>query len=133
MKRKINGRNTATKTRKTRSWISGTRQSSGTDEQDHRVAGLLSDLKAITAPDYHWLNRNTKRNDRLLHAVLCAYAKHQLDCEEIGWDALGDILMNVICNEIGDDAFIAWGEMVQGSAVGTDAVLVASPSKETKD
>lgn len=69
---------------------------------------LLSGVSALTNPDYHKLNKHSGRNDRLLHAVLCAYAKHHLDCEDIGWNQLGDMLQAVICNEIGDDAFCRW-------------------------
>lgn len=69
---------------------------------------LLSGVEALTKPDYHKLNVHAGRNDRLLHAVLCAYAKHHLDCGDIGWNQLSDMLQSVICNEIGDDAFCRW-------------------------
>ncbi len=69
-------------------------------------------IKALTEPDYHALNVEAGRNDRLLHAVLCAYAKHHLDCEDIGWNRLGDILHSAICNEIGDDNYIQWAERI---------------------
>lgn len=75
-------------------------------------ADLLKDVAALTQPNYRELNRHAGRNDRLLHAVLCAYAKHNLDCPDIGWNQLGEMLLNVICNEIGDDAFVAWGERI---------------------
>lgn len=69
---------------------------------------LLAGVEPLTNPNYHELNKHAGRNDRLLHAVLCAYAKHHLDCEDIGWNQLGDMLQSVICNEIGDDAFCRW-------------------------
>ena len=75
--------------------------------------GLLSGVKALTEPDYGRLNLVTGRNDRLLHAVLCAYAKHHLDCEDIGWNQLGDILCHAICETIGDDAFCAWIDRIK--------------------
>jgi hypothetical protein len=71
-------------------------------------AELLEGVEALTKPDYHKLNAHAGRNDRLLHAVLCAYAKHDLNAEDIGWDELGDILQSAICNEIGDNAFVVW-------------------------
>lgn len=74
---------------------------------------LLSGIEALTRPDFHKLNVHAGRNDRLLHAVLCAYAKHNLDCDDIGWNQLGDILHAAICNEIGDDEYIAWGERIK--------------------
>ena len=45
--------------------------------------------------------------------MLCAYAKHRLDCYDIGWNQLGDILHAAICNEIGDEAYIEWGDRVK--------------------
>lgn len=71
-------------------------------------AELLSGVVALTKPDYNKLNVHAGRNDRLLHAVLCAYAKHALNAEDIGWEELGDILQSAICNEIGEDTFGAW-------------------------
>lgn len=75
---------------------------------------LLAGVKALTEPNYHDLNVHAGRNDRLLHAVLCAYAKHHLDCPDIGWNKLGDILHDAICNEIGDENYIAWAERIKG-------------------
>lgn len=73
---------------------------------------LLSGIEALTNPDYRQLNIASKRNDRLLHAVLCAYAKHHLSCDDIGWNQLGNILHSAICNEIGDEDYIAWSERI---------------------
>ena len=67
--------------------------------------GLVSGLEALTKPDYHELNR---KKQRLLHACLCAYAKHYLDRDEIGWNELSEILWAAICEEIGDEQFCAW-------------------------
>lgn len=86
------------------------------DSQQEFATGcreLLSGIKALTEPDYHKLNRATGRNDRLLHAVLCAYAKHHMGCEDIGWNQLGDILHSAICEAIGDDAYCAWGDRIK--------------------
>ncbi len=76
---------------------------------------LLSGIDSLTKPDYHSLNVHAGRNDRLLHSVLCAYAKHHLECSDIGWSQLGDILHSAICNEIGDDAFIQWGQRMENA------------------
>jgi len=46
----------------------------------------------------------------LLNACKLAYRKHWLDDDSIGWDELGDILCDAICNSIGDDAFQQWLE-----------------------
>ena len=69
---------------------------------------LLAGVEQLTKPDFHKLNVHAGRNDRLLHAVLCAYAKHHLECPDIGWNQLGDILHDAICNEIGDKEYLAW-------------------------
>ena len=76
-------------------------------------ANLISGIRALTHPDYHKLNEHAGRNDRLLHAVLCAYAKHIIGSEDIGWSGLGEILHDVICNEIGDDDYCAWAERIK--------------------
>jgi hypothetical protein len=73
---------------------------------------LLTSVAALTNADYRKLNENTGRNDRLLHAVLCAYAKHHLDCDDIGWVELGDILHAAICETIGDEAYCRWVEVM---------------------
>ncbi len=73
---------------------------------------LLANVEGLTKPDYHELNKEAGRNDRLLHACLAAYAKHTLDKDDIGWGELSDILQSAICNEIGDDAFVAWCERI---------------------
>lgn len=76
------------------------------------IKQLLSGVDGLLKPDYHKLNVHAGRHDRLLHACLCAYAKHHLDCEDIGWNQLSDILYHAIVNEIGDDAFIEWGNRI---------------------
>jgi len=81
--------------------------------QSRAYRDLLAGADALTNPDLLKLNEHRGRNDRLLHAVLCAFAKHSLDCEDIGWEQLGDILWAAICNEIGDDAFCGWVDEIR--------------------
>lgn len=76
---------------------------------------LLSGIHALTRPDYHALNAHCGRNDRLLHAVLCAYAKWHLDDSDIGSEQLSDILYNAICESIGDNAFCKWVNTMKGN------------------
>ena len=40
-----------------------------------------------------------------LDACKLAYRKHVLNDDSIGWDELGNSLLNAICNEIGDDGY----------------------------
>ena len=77
------------------------------------VSSLLSDIGGLLNPDYRALNRYSEPNSRLLHACMCAYAKHVLDSPEIGWDQLGDILHSAILNELGDKGFAYWMEQVE--------------------
>lgn len=72
------------------------------------IRELLSGVEALTKPDFHKLNEHAGRNDRLLHAVLCAYAKHNLECDDIGWDQLNQILHDVLCNELGTEELLRW-------------------------
>jgi hypothetical protein len=70
---------------------------------------LDGDIDKLKSPDYHALNRHSSRNDRLLHACLCAYVKHHYyEDNHIGWDELDEILFNAITNEVGDNAFCKW-------------------------
>lgn len=78
------------------------------DTQWMRYKYLLEGIESLTKPDYPAMNQFDGRNDRLLHAVLCAYAKHHLNSSDIGWDQLGNILHSAICNEIGSDECIRW-------------------------
>ena len=71
-------------------------------------AKLLSGVRALKQHDYGSPNPHDSRNNRLLHAVLCAYAKHVLDSPDIGWEELVEILDNTIWHELGDKAFRKW-------------------------
>ena len=88
--------------------INKNHQKERADESE--LSGLLADTDGLCKPDYHKLN---KAKQRTLHGLLCAYAKHVADVECIGWDELGEILMNAICEEIGDDKFCKWSEMLR--------------------
>lgn len=72
--------------------------------------GLLEGSEALTKPNYRLLNESTARNDRTLHALLCAYAKHHMGCDAIGWERLSEIMHSAICEAIGDDAYCAWSD-----------------------
>ncbi len=76
---------------------------------------LLKDLSALTQPSYNKLNEN---KHRLLHAVLCAYAKHHLNKDEIGWQQLSSILCNAICEEIGDNEYCKWMDTMRSETGG---------------
>ena len=44
----------------------------------------------------------------LLTACKLAYRKHHLNDDSIGWDELGECLLDALCNEMGDDGFQEW-------------------------
>lgn len=48
----------------------------------------------------------------LLEAVKLAYRKHHLDDDSTGWDELGEMLLNVLCEAMGDAEFVAWVDEV---------------------
>ncbi len=73
-----------------------------------QYAHLLTGMEALAKPNFHELNQHSGRNDRLLHAVLCAYAKHCICTDDIGWNELGETLHSVICNEIGHENYCRW-------------------------
>ena len=43
-----------------------------------------------------------------IEALKLAYRKHWLNDESIGWEELGDILRDVLCEEMGDEVFQNW-------------------------
>jgi cytochrome c553 len=44
----------------------------------------------------------------LLKAVKAAYRKHHLGDDSIGWDELSEIMLNALCNAMGDEEFNRW-------------------------
>lgn len=56
--------------------------------------------------DICYYTRPKLKDSSLLAACKKAYRKHVLGDESIGWDELGDILKDAICEEIGDEQFI---------------------------
>jgi hypothetical protein len=48
------------------------------------------------------------RYGQLLRAVQCAYRKHHLEDESIGWNALDDMLETVLAECMGDRVFQQW-------------------------
>lgn len=69
---------------------------------------LLRGIDGLKKPPFKHPDMNTEA--RLLHACLCAYQKHVCDHPDIGWNELGEILHNAICESIGDDAFVTWND-----------------------
>jgi hypothetical protein len=49
----------------------------------------------------------------LLNAVQLAYRKHHLGDESIGWEELGEVLHDALCEAMGDDGYIDWLEQVE--------------------
>lgn len=71
-----------------------------------KTQDILKGHKALLHPHF----ASMTQEQRLLRVALMAYAKHLLDSPHIGWEELGDALMCEICNIVGDDAFVEWGE-----------------------
>ena len=46
----------------------------------------------------------------LLKACQKAYRKHVSMDDSIGWDELGNILCDALCNAMGSDEFVRWNE-----------------------
>ena len=51
-----------------------------------------------------------KNYEGLLYACQSAYKKHHKGDDGIGWEELSDILLDALCNAMGDDEFVAWNE-----------------------
>jgi len=82
---------------------------------DCSVVSKARSIEWLKSPDYFDLNKHRGRNDRLLHALFCAYVKHHFyeDTDNFGWNELDKILFDALTNEIGDDAFCKWIEEVK--------------------
>lgn len=52
----------------------------------------------------------------LLDACKLAYRKHVLDDDSIGWDELGNCLLDALCNELGDDDYQEWLKSIRGDS-----------------
>jgi len=47
------------------------------------------------------------------YALKMAYRKHCLNDDSIGWEELGNILFNTLCNEMGSEEFCEWVEKIK--------------------
>ena len=52
--------------------------------------------------------RHEEAVEYLLKVVQAAYRKHHLDDYSIGWDELSEMMLNVLCNIMGDKEFNEW-------------------------
>lgn len=77
----------------------------GTSETEimDKLFSLFLELSLITKGKTH-------KEKVLLHAVQEAYKKHYLGWDSIGWDELSEILLNALCEAMGDDGFKQWLE-----------------------
>ena len=66
-------------------------------EEGEEVARLFKDKQALK-----------ERERVLVEAVKKAYRKHWLDDPDIGYAELGTVLMDALCNTLGDDGFNKW-------------------------
>lgn len=69
---------------------------------------LLRGIEGLKHPPFRHPDMNTEA--RLLHACLYAYQKHACNNPDIGWDDLSTVLLNAICEAVGDGAFVQWNE-----------------------
>ena len=65
-----------------------------------------SDIKEITKRNH--LIKLERDNKTLLLACQSAYRKHCLSDDTIGWEELSEILLNVLCNVMGDKGYQDW-------------------------
>jgi hypothetical protein len=56
------------------------------------------------------------REGILLNAVQMAYRKHHLGDDSIGWEELSDVLLDALCEVMGDSGYIEWLERHRNEA-----------------
>jgi thiol-disulfide isomerase/thioredoxin len=67
----------------------------------------LLDKKSFT------LDKQQDQDHELLTAVQKAYRKHCLNDNSIGWEELDNILLNALCNSMGDKGYQQWMEDIK--------------------
>ena len=57
-----------------------------------------------------WVKHATAKKQKadLLHVIQLAYLKHHCDSDVIGWDELSDVLVDCLCNTMGEKQFADW-------------------------
>lgn len=56
-------------------------------------------------------------NVQLLNAVQMTYRKHHLDDDSIGWEELGNMLLDTLCEAMGDEEFVKWTNELEGEKI----------------
>jgi hypothetical protein len=59
------------------------------------------------------LEQSQAKNGKLLNVVQVAYRKHHLSDESIGWDELSDIMLDALCESMGDKGYKKWLQALQ--------------------
>ena len=54
------------------------------------------------------------RADELLKVVQLVYRKHCMGYEGIGWDELGGVLLDALCNTMGTEGYEEWKSSLKG-------------------
>ena len=54
-----------------------------------------------------------ERNE-LLRTVQLVYRKHCMEYDGIGWDQLGGILLDALCNVMGSEGYEKWKSSLEG-------------------
>lgn len=57
-----------------------------------------------------------------LEALKVMYRKHVLNDESLGWDEVGDMMCNCLCNTMTDRGYQDWLESVSGARANGKAV-----------
>lgn len=54
----------------------------------------------------------TEARDSLLNACKIAYRKHHLHDDSIGWNELSEVLLDALCNSMGNDEYLKWVDSI---------------------
>ena len=76
-------------------------------ELGNRLTKQISKLQAE-------VKRLKEDNERYLKMMKLFYRKHHIGDESVGWEELGDMLCNTLCNILGDDGFQKWLQSLKG-------------------
>jgi transcriptional regulator with XRE-family HTH domain len=59
------------------------------------------------------LGSRSMNYERMLHATQLAYRKHAMGDANIGWEELGDRLLDALCYVMGEQEFLQWRKEIE--------------------
>ena len=85
------------------------------DEEDRTVQNLYKQNK-VQQRRIKELEELQAERDKLLKTVQLVYRKHCMGYDGIGWDELGGVLLDALCNTMSSEGYEKWKQALKGGA-----------------